>query len=170
MQAELEKLNRSYEAKLAAVRQKLARKKSDEDEQRAETDQRKMEEFSASGELLLSVFSKRKRSLSSTLSKRRMAEQARSDLEQIRKDLDALEDQVKVLESSQRTAVGRDPGALGRSGQRSGRDPADPSEKGYLPGTVRGGLAALLHRARRPAGARAARLHPCAFIDFLRIT
>jgi hypothetical protein len=105
MQLELDKLNRNYDAKLAALHQKLNRKQSDEQEQKEEVDQRKMEEFSAGGELLLSIFSKRKRSLSSSLSKRRMAEQARSDLEQVRKELDALEDQAKALETERDQAL-----------------------------------------------------------------
>ena len=105
MRAEVEKINRKYEALLTTLRQKLARKKSDEREQRTEADQRKMEQFSASGELLLSIFSKRKRSLSSSLAKRRMADQARSDLEQIRKEVDLLEDQIKSTESEQRRQV-----------------------------------------------------------------
>jgi hypothetical protein len=98
MQTELDKINRGFEAKFTALRQKLAKKQGDEEEQKSELDQRKMEEFSASGELLLSIFSKRKRSLTNSLSKRRMAEQARTDLEQVRKELDVLEDQAKELE------------------------------------------------------------------------
>ena len=105
MRAEVEKINRKYETLLTTLRQKLSRKKSDEREQRTEADQRKMEQFSASGELLLSIFSKRKRSLSSSLAKRRLADQARSDLEQIRKEVDLLEDQIKSAESDQRRQV-----------------------------------------------------------------
>ena len=97
LQAELDKFNRIYDTKISALRQKLAKRQSDEQEQKEEADQRKMEEYSAGGELILSLFSKRKRSLSSSLTKRRMAEQARSDLEQIRKELDMLEDQIKTL-------------------------------------------------------------------------
>lgn len=98
MQAELEKLNRSYNAKIASLRQRLEKKQGEEQEQKEEADQRKMEQLSAGGELILSIFSKRKRSLSSSLAKRRLAEQARMDLEQIRKELDRLEDQLKELE------------------------------------------------------------------------
>ncbi|MDO8971827.1 MAG: hypothetical protein Q7U74_14130, partial [Saprospiraceae bacterium] len=105
LQAELEKLNRAFETKFSALRQKLGKKEGDEQEQKDEVDQRKMEEFSAGGELLLSIFSKRKRSLSHSLSKRRMAEQARSNLEQIRKELDDLEDQAKVLQDQHTQAV-----------------------------------------------------------------
>jgi hypothetical protein len=97
MQQEMEKLNRVYRAKMEILSKKLERKQNDEQEQKDEVDQRKMEEFSASGELLLSLFTKRKRSLSASLSKRRMAEQARSDLEQVRKELDVLEDQARAL-------------------------------------------------------------------------
>jgi hypothetical protein len=105
MQAEIEKLSRGYDTKIAALHQKLAKRQGDEQEQKEEVDQRKMEEYSAGGELLLSIFSKRKRSLSHSLSKRRMAEQARSDLEQIRKELDTLEDQIKTLEAERGQAM-----------------------------------------------------------------
>ncbi len=105
MQAEVERINRKYEGGLTVLRQKLQKKKGDEREQRSEADQRKMEEFSASGELLLSIFSKRKRSLSSSLAKRRMAEQARADLEQVRKEIDLLEDQIRTAESDLRRQI-----------------------------------------------------------------
>jgi hypothetical protein len=105
LQADLDKLNRAYDVKLNALRQKLARRQGDEQEQKEEVDQRKMEEFSAGGELLLSIFSRRKRSLSSSLAKRRLAGQARSDLEQIRKEMDVLEDQIRAKISEREEAA-----------------------------------------------------------------
>ena len=105
LQAEVDKLSRSYDTKLAALKLKLDKKRGDEQDQKEEADQRKMEEFSASGELILSIFSKRKRSLSTSLAKRRLAEQARADLEQIRKDMDSLEDQLKALTAERDQAI-----------------------------------------------------------------
>jgi hypothetical protein len=105
MQAELDKLNRTFETKFNALRLKMQKRQGDEQDQKDEVDQRKMEEFSAGGELLLSIFSKRKRSLTNSLTKRRLAEQARSDLEQIRKELDELEDQARQLQEQNNQAV-----------------------------------------------------------------
>ena len=68
-------------------------------------DQRKLEELSSGGELLLSIFTRRKRSTTQSLSKRRLSQQARSDLEQYQQQLKALREQEEALVRAREEAL-----------------------------------------------------------------
>ena len=96
-QAEAARINTTYDGKLAALRLKIDKLASEEQQQREEVDQRKLEELSSGGELLLSIFTRRKRSTTQSLSKRRLSQQARSDLEQYQQQLKALREQEEAL-------------------------------------------------------------------------
>jgi len=98
MDAELTKLEAAYEKKLDAVERKVARQKLEVEEQQNEVQQRTMEELGTHGELLLSLFAKRKRSVSSSLTKRRLTSQAKAALEQEREELKQLETELDQLE------------------------------------------------------------------------
>jgi hypothetical protein len=99
---ELDKLKSIYEKKLDSLEAKLVKEERDVKTAETKLSQRRMEEMGTHGELLLSFISKRKKSISSSLSKRRMTAQAKSDLEeqqldvvQVQKDLDTMEEEMK---------------------------------------------------------------------------
>ncbi len=99
---ELDKLKTSYEKKLDTLESKLEKEERDVKTAETKLSQRRMEEMGTHGELLLSFISKRKKSISSSLSKRRMTTQAKSnleeqqlDVEQVQRDLDAMDDEMK---------------------------------------------------------------------------
>lgn len=96
-QAEAEKITGNYDAKLTILRVKINKLASEEQQQREEVDQRRMEELSSKGELLLSMFTKRKRSLTYSVSKNRLTEQAKADLEQYQQQLQTLRKQETAL-------------------------------------------------------------------------
>ncbi len=58
------------------------------------------------GEVLLGLFGGRKRSISSGVSKYRMAEEASANLKDAKQDLQNLEEQLRVLEQSQQMSLG----------------------------------------------------------------
>ena len=97
-QAEAARISASYDQKITALRQKITREEAEVDKHKDEVNQRKMEEFGAGGEFLLGLLSRRKRSLTTSLTKRRLAEQARDDLAQVQQELATLEDQLQALE------------------------------------------------------------------------
>lgn len=97
LQAQAAKINASYNAKITALRLKIEKFEAEEQQQREEVDQRKLEELSSGGELLLSIFSKRKRSATQSLAKRRLSQQARSDLEQYQQQLASFREQLEAL-------------------------------------------------------------------------
>lgn len=99
------KLDDLYRRKLEALDRKIDRQKLEVKEQEDELSQRRVEELGAGGELLLSLFGGRRRSLSTSLSKRRMTAQTKADLEQERKELQELEEQYADLEQEYRKAL-----------------------------------------------------------------
>ncbi len=105
MAAEQKKLDDLYRRKLEALDRKIDRQKLEVKEQEDELSQRRMEELGAGGELLISLLGGRRRSLSSSLSKRRMTAQTKADLEQERKELQTLEKQYADLEEEYKKAL-----------------------------------------------------------------
>jgi hypothetical protein len=76
------------------------------EEQKGELNQRRLEEAGTHGEFLLGMLtSRRKRSVSSSLTKRRMTAKAKADLEQEEQELLELENEIKELEKEKTEAV-----------------------------------------------------------------
>jgi len=100
--AEIEKITAQFDRKIKALEDKLAREERELREDEAELSHRKMEEMGTHAENVLGLFGGRKssRRLSSSLTKRRMTEQAKADVEesldaigQYKKEFQALEEE-----------------------------------------------------------------------------
>ena len=103
--AEMDKVEASYEKKLDTIENRLRREERELRQDEAELSQRKMEELGTHAENVLSLFSRRSRRLSTSLSKRRMTEQAQADVEE---SLEAIEDykqQIADLEFELKQAI-----------------------------------------------------------------
>jgi hypothetical protein len=74
-------------------------------EDEAEFKSRKGEEYAKHAETLLSFFGGRRKSLSSSLSKRRMAEQAKSDIEESEQAIADMQEQLGDLKGEMETAL-----------------------------------------------------------------
>lgn len=98
--ADIDKATATYTTKLNALRQKIESQKMEVRQQEADAARRKQEELASGGELILGLLTGKKRSLSTPLNKRRMAEAAKSDVEEERQQLAGLEAQVKELEDA----------------------------------------------------------------------
>ncbi len=96
---EQDKLAGTYEKKLDALEAKIKRQELEVEEQKSDLGSRRMEEIGTHGELLLSLFAGRKRSVSSSISKRRMTSQSKLDLKQEEEELAVLEKQMDGLEA-----------------------------------------------------------------------
>ncbi len=79
---ELEKVEKSIQTKLDRIQDRLEREQRELREDESEYSQRKLEEFGTHAENILGLFGGRKRRLTTSLSKRRMTEQAKSDIEE----------------------------------------------------------------------------------------
>lgn len=96
---EIDKVKSTYEKKITALEQKLEKEKRDVESAEDRLGQRRMEEVGTHGEMLLALLSKRKKSISSSLTKRRMTSQAKDKLENEQKD---VEDAIENLEAMQK--------------------------------------------------------------------
>ncbi|OJX44775.1 MAG: hypothetical protein BGO78_07140 [Chloroflexi bacterium 44-23] len=103
LDAELDKVKALYDKKIDAFSDKLEKEKQDVQTAETRLNQRRLEEVGTHGELLLSFLSKRKKSISSSLTKRRMTSDAKASLkkeelevEQALKNLNALEEESKA--------------------------------------------------------------------------
>jgi len=105
MQDEIDKVEAIYKKKLDDFQRKIQRQEMEVDSQKTELGQRRMEEVGKGAELLIGLLGGRKRSISSSLTKRRMTAQAKADLKQEQADLDLLEKQIAGVEAERQAAV-----------------------------------------------------------------
>jgi hypothetical protein len=98
MQAELDKVKARFETKLKSTEEKLRKEERELAEDQAEFKSRKGEEYAKHAETLLSLFGGRRKSLTSSLSKRRMAEQAKADIEESEQTIADLQELIGNLQ------------------------------------------------------------------------
>ena len=105
MQAELDKVKARFETKLRAAEDKLKREERELAEDEADFKSRKGEEYAKHAETLLSLFGGRRKSLSASLSKRRMAEKAKADIEESEQAIAELQEQLGDLKEEMEAAM-----------------------------------------------------------------
>jgi hypothetical protein len=103
--AEIDKLNAASEKKFRTLQIRYQREIRDLESDETELSQRRMEEMGTHAENFFSLFSKRKSRLSTSLTKRRLTEQARSDVKESRQDVEHLKDQMEALEEEHAQAA-----------------------------------------------------------------
>lgn len=97
--AEIDKISTQYERKLDTLENRL---KKEERELRMDEDEladRKMEELGTHAENVLSLFSKRSRRMTTSLTKRRLTQQAKADVQESIDAIADLEKQINALEA-----------------------------------------------------------------------
>ncbi|HEY1407943.1 MAG TPA: DUF87 domain-containing protein [Promineifilum sp.] len=99
LQEELDAVRDRFGARLKSLDTKLKKEERELAEDEVELKQRRGEEYMKHAETLLSLFGGRRRSLSTSLSKRRMAEKAEADVEESREAIAELQEQMGELES-----------------------------------------------------------------------
>lgn len=103
--AELRKTGDGFDKKIDAFKLKIAREQRELDENEAELADRRMEEYGTHAENILSLFGKRSKRLSTSLTKRRLTEQAKADVTDNRQTLEELNQQLQELEAQKAQAV-----------------------------------------------------------------
>jgi hypothetical protein len=105
--AEIKKVGDSYDTKLDRLQERLAREERELREDQDELGSRKLEELGTHAENVLNLFSGRKssRRLSSSLSKRRMTQQAKADVEESEDAIKDFQKQIADLEAEKAKAL-----------------------------------------------------------------
>jgi len=102
-----EKASASFDRRIEALQVKLRREGRELNEDETELSQRKWEEFGTHAENVLGLFSKRRsRRLSTSLTKRRMTEQAKAEVDESYEAIDDLKEQVKDLKKEKERLLG----------------------------------------------------------------
>ncbi|MCK5793224.1 MAG: hypothetical protein KAH12_00850, partial [Anaerolineales bacterium] len=99
LEEEKKKVTSSFEKKLDTIKDRLMREKRELDEDEVELSQRKMEEIGKHAENLISLLAGRQRSISTSLTKRRMTSQAKAD---VKESLEMIEQYKKEIEDLDR--------------------------------------------------------------------
>jgi len=102
---EAKKVEAAYETKIENLQERLQREQRELDQDEAELSNRKMEEIGTHAETLLGLFGKRKRRLSSSLSKRRMTSQAGAKVQESKEAIKDFQTQIAELEQERDQAL-----------------------------------------------------------------
>jgi len=102
---ETAKAGASFDQKLRLLQDKLDREQRELQQDEDELSQRKMEELGTHAENIFSLFGGRKRRVSTSLSKHRLSQQAKSDVEESRQAIRTLQTQITQLEKEKAAAL-----------------------------------------------------------------
>ncbi|HUF39920.1 MAG TPA: DUF87 domain-containing protein [Anaerolineales bacterium] len=91
---ELATKTRTLETRIKSLSDKLSREERELEENKDEVAQRRMEEYGTHAENLLSLFNKRRRTLTTSLSKRRMTSQAKADVDESLDTIKRLQEEI----------------------------------------------------------------------------
>ena len=105
LEADLDKVEAAFEKKIDAVEVKLTREERELREDEAELSQRKQEEMATHAETFLGLFSRRKRSVSSSLTKHRLTAQAEEDVEESKEAIADFKAQIDELTREMTAAI-----------------------------------------------------------------
>lgn len=97
VKAEVEKASKTYDTKIAAMERKIESQELDVKAAESSVNQRRLETFATGGAAVIGMLTGRKRSISSTLSKNRMASSAKDKLEAEETTLEQYKDQLAEL-------------------------------------------------------------------------
>jgi hypothetical protein len=132
--SELRKVSESYDKKIDALQVKLAREERELSEDETELSQRRLEEYGTHAENVLNLFSRRKssRRLSTSLSKRRMSEQAKADVQESKEAIETFQKQIALLEEEKTRALEEINERWGEIANQLSEIPVTPSKKDIL--------------------------------------
>lgn len=103
--AELEKVAESFDRKIKVIEDKLAREERELSADETELSQRKLEEMGTHAENVFSLFTRRRRTLTTSLTKRRLTEKARADVEESQKAIAEYKKQIEAMEKEKTAAL-----------------------------------------------------------------
>jgi hypothetical protein len=103
--AEVDKLQAQYNRKLDALRTRKEREKRKLSTDEAELARRRQDEIATHAETLFSLFSRRRRSVSTSMSKRRMTERAKANVEKSATEIETFKREIEALEREAERAL-----------------------------------------------------------------
>ena len=105
LEEDIEKINESYEKKVDTIRNRLLREERELEEDKVEHSQRKLEEAGTHAENLLSLLAGRKKTMSTSLTKRRMTSKAKADVQESLEMIDQYKKELEGLVEERQEAL-----------------------------------------------------------------
>ncbi len=105
LEEETKKINESFEKKVDTIRDRLQREERELEEDKVEHSQRKLEEAGTHAENLLSLLAGRKRTISTSLTKRRMTSKAKADVQESLEMIDQYKEELEDLVEDRKEAL-----------------------------------------------------------------
>lgn len=105
MKTALDKVEATYKKKISDLQIKIKKQEREIESVKDDLGARRIEELGNAGEILFSFLGGRKKSVSSSLSKRRMTSKTKNNLEEEQGNLEDLQAQLKTLEEESQSAV-----------------------------------------------------------------
>jgi DNA repair exonuclease SbcCD ATPase subunit len=105
LKEDIEKFLKKHEGQIERIEEKLKREKRELKEDEAEHSMRKSEEGLSHVETLVGLFGGRRRSLSASMSKRRMTKRAKADVEESIEAIDEFEEELEELEEEKKESL-----------------------------------------------------------------
>jgi hypothetical protein len=124
---EIEKAKDKIEAKLSTLERKLAKEKRELSEDQSRASGRKLEEYGTHAENILSLFLGRRRTLTTSLTKRRLSVEADADVQDTQAEINDLEAQIAELSAEAQAAVSEIDGRWDQMAQEIAQIPLQPS-------------------------------------------
>ncbi len=103
--AEYEKVSKTYDKKMASLEKKLAKEKRELEEDEADLAGRRREEGLKHIETVVGMVFGRRRSVSSSMTKRRMTSRAKADVEESKDEIAAMQKELEALEDEKDALV-----------------------------------------------------------------
>jgi hypothetical protein len=97
LDVEIDRIEASYEKKIDRVEDKLTKEERELREDEADLARRRREELGTHAETIFGLFTKRRKSVSSSLTKRRMTERAQEDVEESKESIEQFERELATL-------------------------------------------------------------------------
>ncbi len=104
-EAELDKIEEAFKKKVKALETKLDTEERELAKDESDLSARKMDELGTAAQTVMSLFGRRKKSLSTSLTKRRMTSQAKADVEESLETIADLKKQISTLEKEKEQAL-----------------------------------------------------------------
>jgi hypothetical protein len=104
-EADIEKVEATFEKKLDELQEKLERAQDKLAAEESDYSARKQEELVKHAETIFGLFTRRRRSVSSSMTKRRLTAQAREDVEEAKEDIEQLEADIVALQREMEQAL-----------------------------------------------------------------
>jgi hypothetical protein len=130
--AEVEKISASFDKRIASIEAKLVREQRELDQDETELSQRKLEEMGTHAENVLSLFSRRRRTLTTSLTKRRLTENAKADVKESLQAIEVFKEELAALEKEKEQAVQEASDRWEEIASHSTEIPVAPAKKDIL--------------------------------------